>query len=358
MSKSCLTTVDCSERKIEELVSLPSALACQGAGELMKTDERVGCMSRQQIANFGSCAGRVVSGQFAIMAVADRITQQGVPFRALHLGDSSGSMHAYIWESSGLLERTPMSSGSLVQLSMKLRFLNERLVGDVTSVHALEAGEIDNAAALLPFDHCPKTALPALNSLVDFVDHMRVPCLKEFLNRVLADENISRFLLSCKASMAHHHHECGGLLVHSMAVLNTVSAIAKQNGLSQQDACVAQVAALFHDLGKIRTVGSGNVRPVHWKLVRHESQTTRLLERHLAWLWNRSPSVAAGLDYIFDYIAQPKASRGIARFVGADLVVSADGISAAMDNKKCLDDLLHDVMPRHRELACGAAITW
>lgn len=103
---------------------------------------------------------------------------------------------------------------------------------------------------------------------------------------------------------------------------------------------VTQIAALLHDLGKIRAVGSGATRPVHCQLVRHEAQTSRLLEPHLSWLWQRAPELAAGLDYILDYIAQPRASRGVARFVGADIVVSADHMSAALDNDKRLPQLL------------------
>jgi hypothetical protein len=90
------------------------------------------------------------------------------------------------------------------------------------------------------------------------------------------------------------------------------------------------------------------VRPIHCKLVRHETQSNRLLEPHLEWLRARDPRAAAALDYIFDFLAQPAAARGYARFVGAELIVYADHLSTAFANHRRLSDLLEQTMPRGR----------
>jgi hypothetical protein len=182
--------------------------------------------------------------------------------------------------------------------------------------------------------------------VAELVDSLSSPNLRRFLNRVLLDGRIGRPLLTCRASQTHHHADPGGLLVHSVEVMESCTTSLACSKMSALELDITRIAALLHDIGKVRTVGSGRVRPVHCKLVRHETQTNRLLEPHLEWLRTRDPSAAAGLDYIFDFLAQPAGSRAYARFVGAELVADADHQSTAFANRRRLCDLLEQTMPR------------
>lgn len=288
-----------------------------------------------------------VAGQYLLTSCTEHRTRYGAPFLKCRLEDSSDQMAVYVWETSGLIELVrSLAAPAAVQTVFSTRLLNGQTIGDLQAIFAIEDVEVINAAQLLPRSACPECALSALRSVAELVDSLSSPNLRRFLNRVLLDGRIGRPLLTCRASQTHHHADPGGLLVHSVEVMESCTTSLACSKMSALELDITRIAALLHDIGKVRTVGSGRVRPVHCKLVRHETQTNRLLEPHLEWLRTRDPSAAAGLDYIFDFLAQPAGSRAYARFVGAELVADADHQSTAFANRRRLCDLLEQTMPR------------
>lgn len=288
--------------------------------------------------------GHVVEGQYVLFDVSDRQTQHGNRFKAMRLADCSGELPVYVWESSGVLERVPLATPARVHARLQLRSLNGRLIADLQGFHLMEDHEVINAASLLRLKDCPDTAEPSLAALVDFIDTLASPALLGFINRVLLDHRIADGLLTCKASIKNHHSEPGGLLIHSVEVMQIAADMAGER-LSPVEKSITQIVALLHDLGKIRAVGSGRVRPVHYQLMSHESQTLRLVEPHLEWLRDRAPDLAAGVEYCLEYISQRRSDRKFAKFVGAELVAVADQMSCALVNNRRLNDLLGKTLP-------------
>jgi len=232
-----------------------------------------------------------------------------------------------------------------VQAVFRTRELDGCIIGDRLLLYVVGEPDIANATRLLPVSSCPECARPALRALIEWTDSITSPILLRFLNRVLLDPRIGQPLLGCRASQHDHHSEQGGLLVHSMEVLEISASMARQR-LSKLELEIVEVAALLHDIGKLRAVGSDRVRPVHCKLVRHETQSNRLLEPHLEWLRALDPDIAAILDYTFDFLSQPCATRGYARFVGPEIICYADRLSAALAKPRRMVDLLRQTMPR------------
>lgn len=284
-------------------------------------------------------AGETVTGQYLLTRVEKRSTQYQAPYKALHLEDATDRVVGYVWERTGLLESVPLTTPTVVEVALRPRRLNHATVADVTAIRCLETHEVANAARLLPYTDCPQEARSALAILVRFVESLQPAVLRSFLNRVLLEPGIAATLTSCKASQGHHHAISGGLLIHSIEVMQIASDMAGAR-LDADDLAVTKVAALLHDLGKLRAVGSGSVRPVHCRLVRHEAQTTRLLDAHLLWLKERAPKLWAGLEYTLDFLADHSSSRGYAKFVGADIVVASDRMSAALAKGKQLSALV------------------
>lgn len=294
--------------------------------------------------------GTTVEGQYTLESCIQRVTQLGDHFKVLELADCTGKVRVYAWEQSGLLERVPARTPTSIHATLYVRRLHGEIIANLLAVRELDAHEVDNAAALLAWGTCPAGARPALAKLVDFVDQLAPEVLRQFLNRVFADPRVACSITTCKGSLKHHHHEPGGLLAHSVEVMEIAGDMAGGR-LSPLEKAITQVAALLHDLGKLRAVGSGSVRPTHYLLVSHESQTTRLLDPHIEWLRNRSPQIAAGLDYTLEFLAQHPAERGRALFLGGDLVCAADRMSAALDNHKSLDNLLAKTQPQRQPKA-------
>lgn len=307
--------------------------------------------------------GTTFTGQYTLAGVDSRTTQLGDRFKVPQLADYSGSLRAYAWENAGTLERVPRQTPVAIQADLYVRRFHDEIIANLTAIHALESHEVENAAALLPAETCPLAARLALAKLADFVETLQPEILRAFLNRVLLDPRVSDSLATCKGSQTHHHRQVGGLLVHSVEVMEIAGNMAGSH-LSPVERAITQVAALLHDLGKLRTVGSGVVRPVHYLVTSHEAQTGRILDPHLEWLRARAPDIATGLDYTLDFLARPAAVRGQARFLAPDLVHAADQMSAALDNHRRLDDLVTKTLPQRAVRRHGArrppppAIAW
>lgn len=292
--------------------------------------------------------GAAIDGQYTLTSSVERVTQMGDRFKVLNLADCTGSVRVYAWEHSGLLERVPATTPIPVHARLYVRRFHGETIANLQAVHELDAHEIGNAAVLLAWETCSANARPALVKLVDFVDRLEPEILRQFLNRVLMDPRVASSITTCKGSLKHyHHHEPGGLLTHSVEVMEIAGDMAGER-LNTLEKAITQVAALLHDLGKLRAVGSGSIRPTHYLLVRHEAQTTRMLDPHIEWLRARSPQIAAGLDYTLEFLGQHPAERGRALFLAADLVCAADRMSAALDNHKGLDNLLAKTLPKRQ----------
>ena len=213
---------------------------------------------------------QVVSGQYLLREVTDRQTQHGDRYKTMRFSDCSGDIRVYAWESSGLLECLPLTMPARVHANLYVRSFNSSLIADLRNIHVLEPHEVTNAAALLALQDCPEIAQPALSKLVNLVDTLEPPELCDFLNRVLMDERIADGLVTCKGSQAHHHQSPGGLLEHSVEVMEIARDMAGDR-LSALECSIIQIAALLHDLGKLRSIGSGRVRPVHcWYVTKHK----------------------------------------------------------------------------------------
>lgn len=209
-------------------------------------------------------------------------------------------------------------------------------------VHSLRPAGPDDitcAAAMLPLSNCPPDAVPALHRLIELERALPAP-LSGFLRRVLLDPRIGLPFLRCRASVSHHHHMLGGLLIHSTDGLDEIALIVRTMNPDDPFApALAQLGYLLHDIGKLRTVGDLR-RPLNWRVLAHETHNFLMLAPHLDWLEAQSPDLAAGLKYTFEYIATPADRRGYARFLPAEVVIQFDRWSAASHNNRTLRGLL------------------
>ncbi len=87
--------------------------------------------------------------------------------------------------------------------------------------------------------------------LEEIVDSVKDPHLSELLRSFLADEDISRGLRSCPASIMYHHAYLGGLLDHTVCVTKLAMKVADHyRPLLDRDLLVTGM--ILHDIGKLR----------------------------------------------------------------------------------------------------------
>ncbi|GAB3727108.1 hypothetical protein GCM10028862_03260 [Luteimonas pelagia] len=243
------------------------------------------------------------------------------------LDDSTGKLQVFCAQYVDALEA--VEPGSAIECRVRARELGGRRFNELSELYVLDSFDVPwHAGRLMPHEACPVRARDALARLDRMFDSLGHAGLRRFLGGVLSDDALLVPFLTSRASRNHHHAYPGGLLVHS--VETAMRAAAWSGDLAPDLAELVQVAALLHDIGKIKTVGCGRGRPELGRWVRHEDLTLEILAGHLAQMERHWPQGAALFRHTVTWYRPAKPS-GYAKFVGADILRACDSIDTAVD---------------------------
>lgn len=294
--------------------------------------------------------GQVVKMPAWVVSRKDKTLSNGKPQVQLVLGDGYDSVLGYVWPEHRD-HVGPITTQAPCMVTAAVREFDRKPNLDIRQISPIDPSEIECAAALLPLGACPPEARGGLARLVALEQALPFP-LSGFLKRVLMDPAIGLSLLRCRASVDHHHSFPGGLLVHCTDLLDLAGSLAAAILPADPLApSMAQLGYLLHDLGKLRSVGE-ECRPKDPFVLRHETMTVELLSPQLTWLERQDRELALGLRYVLQYLATPAASRGIAQYHVAEIVVFLDHGSAASKEGRDLSSLL-----KRRPMSWGAIET-
>lgn len=264
--------------------------------------------------------GATVDGQYILREARDVI--DGMPHLQLALADATGRVSAFIWpEWRDDVKMPPV--GCPVSVTAEVRPYQSSQQLRVHRLLPLTAANVQDIANLLPGLADPvRDALRAM-------DHSLAPVWRQFVARVLLDPKIGPAFLTCRASVHHHHAGTGGLVAHSVENLDVLRTLAAR--LMPRDPVapdIIQIAYLFHDIGKLRSVGTAT-RPRFAFAVGHEFLNVTVLAEHLTWLEQVGPVLHAGLLAMFEYLATPARARSTDAYLPARVVAAFDRWSAA-----------------------------
>lgn len=289
----------------------------EGAGKLVRVRE---------LANH---VGLVIAGQYLLREARD--VADGTPHLQLSLADATGKVSAFVWpEWRDKTEMPPV--GRPVSVTAEVRAYEDSQQLKVHRLTPLAAEDVRDVADLLP--GVPEQVRDALRA----IESSLPPKLRQFLVRVLLDTEIGPAFLTCRASAQHHHAAAHGLITHSVENVDLMRALVGR--LMPKDPVapgIAQVGYLFHDIGKIRTVGTTERPPLAFA-VRHEFRNVTVLAEHLKWLERVDPVLHAGLLATFEYLATPAHDRTWGAYLPARVVAAFDQWSAATFDSVNLDD--------------------
>lgn len=184
--------------------------------------------------------------------------------------------------------------------------------------------------ALFSHAYLPEQVL----NLCRLLGRLRSLVIMEFAWGLFADRRVSEAFVQAPASRAHHHAWPSGLLEHSLEVAQMVENQLDQPlfiSLSDAERDLTILAALLHDVGKIRTLDAKSGRLSDWGwMIHHEKLTLMVLAEHLAWLDARWPWAATSLAYLLTW--HPK--DGYCRYPAGHLIRTADQLSTHMDRRR------------------------
>lgn len=170
-------------------------------------------------------------------------------------------------------------------------------------------------AAIYPFD---------VYKIVRFVEMIENTHLRQFISDVLLQPDVTLPYLRNPASSNHHHAYNGGLLKHSIDVVEIASEKASK-GLEKD---IVIVASLLHDIGKVMTLSEDMRLTDVGKLVEHDDLTLEICSDALASLSKKDAQLASILRHCWT-CASPNARYGYQpKYRAAKIVIEADGQSS------------------------------
>lgn len=171
-------------------------------------------------------------------------TKAGKTYYSMLLQDSSGSMDAKVWDLSDGIGH--FETGDYIKVDgVVVSFQNANQL-NIKRIRRAQEGEYD------PSDYIPTTTKNVEEMFHHFLEYVK--SLKNDYIRGLAEEFFVKdatFVKSFKkhtAAKSVHHNFQGGLLEHTLGILDVCDYLAKQYPVLDRD--VLMIGAMLHDIGK------------------------------------------------------------------------------------------------------------
>ena len=188
--------------------------------------------------------GQSVRQSFRAADKQFRVNRNGGKYLLLKLADASGSIAAMMWNAQ---ERhfDAFDRGDYVMCDGRTQIHNGSLQIIATAVERMDPAEVD-PADFEAFDAA--AADQTLARLRELIGTIRSQSLQQLTAAILADEAFMATFNRAAAAVTNHHAYPGGLMRHTVDMMELVDAIAPRYQKLDRD--LLMVGAMLHDLGK------------------------------------------------------------------------------------------------------------
>lgn len=219
----------------------------------------------------------VVRTSFLVKYKAMAASKNGKPYLTLILQDKTGDIDTRVWDRAEELN-TLFQEGEVVAVSGKAHEFKNRLQLVVDQLIRLPAEEI-SLSDYLP--EGPANLDERYQELLTHFEGLKNPWVRDVSLALLKDPDIAPRYKLCPAAKTIHHAFLGGLLCHSLQLINLADAILPFYPGIDRDLLL--FGAAFHDFGKIFELSyQGNFGYTdEGRLVGHITIGTVLLDRKI-----------------------------------------------------------------------------
>lgn len=272
--------------------------------------------------------GSTFSGVFRIHQPEIKIARNSTKYLSCKLSDRSGELPAVAWLDRYVGE-VEFNNMEKINAQCRLRFIGERWIADLA--HATRLTEnISNPLELVPQKACPFPA--SLARLECLVGRIRNTALRKMLDSIMNNDSIFLPFIFLPASRKNHHAYPGGLLEHSLECAEFVD---NYKTTSDDIRELGIVAALLHDIGKIRTISADGGGTMIGRILGHDLLTLELLAEPLSLVDKEWQDGGTALRYLLSWKLQVR-NKTTPLMVITELIQAADRISSGNDNEKVL----------------------
>jgi len=263
-----------------------------------------------------------VEGIYRLSQIKSETGPHGQSKMVATLEDCSGKIVCYGWKFN-----SHASCSSRSNLYSCVLYIKEN--GEEISAELLSVKPADNinesSIQFLPYSALPipKTA----TELQALIEQCPIISLRQFMNSVFLDKEITLAFLKLPASREHHHAYPGGLAQHSLEVVAIVQRSLWQ--VTEDEFWLSTAAALLHDIGKIKVFKTSGDRTNSGFILDHDLLTLEILAVPLSQFDKSWPDGAIALRYLLT--KSPKIRRPL---MPCALAINyADKMSSAQTTK-------------------------
>ncbi len=166
------------------------------------------------------------------------------PFLVLELGDKTGRIEAVLWEGFQQVSEE-IQPGDVVKVKGTVVNYREGTQIRVEKIRKAQESEFEPADFL---EHSEKDSEELFKRLLAKTETIQNHYLKSVVKSCFLDQHLAVKLRQAPAGKLWHHTYLGGLLEHTLSVVEICEKAAEQYPLANRDLLIA--GALLHDIGK------------------------------------------------------------------------------------------------------------
>ena len=186
-----------------------------------------------------------VASCFVVAEKQLRVARNGTQFLTLKLVDKSGQISGRIWERAEEWSRA-IAPRSVVCVRGRSELFRDELQLQIHDLSPLSLEKIDRSD-FLPVS--PKSVEDLFQTLKERASTIKRGALQRLTKQILSDAHLMERFKTAPAAKSMHHAYLGGLLEHTVAVMELVSLIAAYYPHLNRDLLV--VGSMLHDIGKV-----------------------------------------------------------------------------------------------------------
>jgi 3'-5' exoribonuclease len=188
-------------------------------------------------------------GIYILRRRTTKTARTGNPFLSVELGDSGGTFSANCFDNSAPYDAlVDAAEGSIVRVSGKTEYYQDRFSPKLQAVEVIEASEAEDEGVLSQLVETPPESEAELwadiEAAVEAITH---PQLRETVQRVL--DELGDAFRTAPAAIAMHHAYRHGLLEHTTHMVRNCRALLPL--YPQVDGDLAIAGIILHDVGKL-----------------------------------------------------------------------------------------------------------
>jgi len=190
-------------------------------------------------------AGEKIKSSFLVAEKNLAYSQKGAPYLSIRLRDKTGDMEGRVWDNVAALDPV-FRKGDIIFVQGRAVSYRDAIQLSVLDIRRMEDAELD------PWDYfptCKGNVEEMFGALKGHAASVENPWLKKVLESVLNDGALAERLKRAPAAKGFHHAYLGGLLEHTLSMVQILDFLASHYPTANRDMLIA--GGILHDIGKI-----------------------------------------------------------------------------------------------------------